>query len=69
MPRVHLCAPPGVIIGKKGSDIEKLKKQLAKMTSSEVSLNIVEIRKPEIDASSRRASPTSSSAASPSAAR
>ena len=40
------------------------------MTSSEVSLNIVEIRKPEIDARlSPRASPTSSSAASPSAAR
>src|SRR4026208_1724256 len=44
------AARPGVIIGKKGSDIEKLKKQLAKMTGSEVSLNIVEIRKPEIDA-------------------
>jgi small subunit ribosomal protein S3 len=38
-----------VIIGKKGADIEKLRKQLAKMTSSEVKLNIVEIRKPEID--------------------
>ena len=44
------AARPGVIIGKKGSDIEKLKKLLSKMTSSEVSLNIVEIRKPEIDA-------------------
>ena len=44
------AARPGVIIGKKGADIEKLKKQLGKMTSSEVSLNIVEIRKPEIDA-------------------
>ncbi|MEA1071828.1 30S ribosomal protein S3 [Sphingomonas sp. LY29] len=44
------AARPGVIIGKKGSDIEKLKKILGKMTSSEVSLNIVEIRKPEIDA-------------------
>ena len=44
------AARPGVIIGKKGSDIEKLKKTLAKMTDSEVSLNIVEIRKPEIDA-------------------
>ncbi|WP_447341265.1 KH domain-containing protein, partial [Mycobacterium tuberculosis] len=41
---------PGVIIGKKGSDIEKLKKTLSAMTGSEVSLNIVEIRKPEIDA-------------------
>ncbi|WP_443969685.1 30S ribosomal protein S3 [Sphingobium sp. CR28] len=43
------AARPGVIIGKKGADIEKLKKQIGAMTSSEVSLNIVEIRKPEID--------------------
>ena len=44
------AARPGVIIGKKGTDIEKLKKTLSSMTSSDVSLNIVEIRKPEIDA-------------------
>jgi small subunit ribosomal protein S3 len=44
------AARPGVIIGKKGADIEKLRGQLAKMTDSEVKLNIVEIRKPEIDA-------------------
>ena len=43
-------ARPGVIIGKKGADIEKLRSQLSKMTDSEVKLNIVEIRKPEIDA-------------------
>ena len=43
-------ARPGVIIGKKGADIENLRKALTKMTSAEVSLNIVEIRKPEIDA-------------------
>ncbi|TCM19637.1 SSU ribosomal protein S3P [Novosphingobium sp. PhB165] len=43
------AARPGVIIGKKGADIEKLRKQLATMTGSEVKLNIVEIRKPEID--------------------
>ena len=43
-------ARPGVVIGKKGADIEKLRADLAKMTGSEVSLNIVEIRKPEIDA-------------------
>ncbi len=43
-------ARPGVVIGKKGADIEKLRGDLAKMTGSEVSLNIVEIRKPEIDA-------------------
>jgi small subunit ribosomal protein S3 len=43
------AARPGVIIGKKGADIEKLRKKLGEMTSSDVSLNIVEIRKPEID--------------------
>jgi small subunit ribosomal protein S3 len=43
-------ARPGVVIGKKGADIEKLRSELAKMTGSEVSLNIIEIRKPEIDA-------------------
>ena len=44
------AARPGVIIGKKGADIEKLRLKLASMTQSEVKLNIVEIRKPEIDA-------------------
>ncbi len=43
-------ARPGVVIGKKGADIEKLRADLAKMTDSEVHLNIVEIRKPELDA-------------------
>jgi small subunit ribosomal protein S3 len=43
------AARPGVIIGKKGADIEKLKKQIGQFTDGEVSLNIVEIRKPEID--------------------
>lgn len=43
-------ARPGVIIGKKGSDIDKLRKQLSQFTGGEVSLNIVEIRKPELDA-------------------
>ena len=43
-------ARPGVVIGKKGADIERLRGDLAKMTDSEVHLNIVEIRKPEIDA-------------------
>ena len=46
---VH-TARPGVLIGKKGSDIEKMKNDLARLTSSEVHLNIVEVRKPEIDA-------------------
>tara|TARA_R110002072_G_scaffold87922_2_gene198006 strand:- start:2791 stop:3471 length:681 start_codon:yes stop_codon:yes gene_type:complete len=43
-------ARPGVVIGKKGADIEKLRQDVARMTNSEVHLNIVEIRKPEIDA-------------------
>ena len=43
-------ARPGVVIGKKGADIEKLRVELSRMTGSEVHLNIVEIRKPEIDA-------------------
>jgi len=44
------AARPGVIIGKKGADIEKLRQQIATMTKSDVSLNIVELRKPEVDA-------------------
>ena len=43
-------ARPGVVIGKKGADIEVIRKELQKMTGNEVSLNITEIRKPEIDA-------------------
>jgi small subunit ribosomal protein S3 len=46
---VH-TARPGVLIGKKGSDIEKMRSELAALTASEVHLNIVEVRKPEIDA-------------------
>ena len=44
------AARPGLIIGKKGADIERLRKKIGTMTDSEVHLNIVEIRKPEIDA-------------------
>ena len=43
-------ARPGVVIGKKGQDIEKLRQDLSKRTGVDVHLNIVEIRKPEIDA-------------------
>lgn len=43
-------ARPGVVIGKKGADIEKLRLELSELTGAEVHLNIVEIRKPEIDA-------------------
>ena len=37
---------PGVIIGKKGSDIEKLKKSVSKMISGDVNINILEVKKP-----------------------
>lgn len=43
-------ARPGVIIGKKGADIEKLRQKLSSKAGGDVSLNIVEIRKPEVDA-------------------
>ena len=43
-------ARPGVVIGRKGADIERLRQRLSGMTGSEVHLNIVEVRKPEIDA-------------------
>ncbi len=46
---VH-TARPGVIIGKKGADIETLRQKLAAITDSELHLNIVEVRKPEMDA-------------------
>lgn len=49
--RVNLhTARPGVIIGKKGADIEELKKQIQDMTSSEATINVVEIKRPELDA-------------------
>ena len=40
---------PGFVIGKKGSDIEKIKKNLSKISSTEVSLNIKEVKKPELN--------------------
>jgi small subunit ribosomal protein S3 len=43
-------ARPGILIGKKGADIEKLRGELAAITDSDVHLNIVEVRKPEVDA-------------------
>ncbi|MEO0608241.1 MAG: 30S ribosomal protein S3, partial [Pseudomonadota bacterium] len=46
---VH-TARPGLVIGKKGADIESLRRQLAAMTTDEVRVNLVEIRKPELDA-------------------
>ena len=44
------AARPGIIIGKKGSEVEALKQELAKLTDKEVFINIQEVRKPEIDA-------------------
>ncbi|WWO95849.1 MAG: 30S ribosomal protein S3 [Candidatus Dasytiphilus stammeri] len=43
-------ARPGIVIGKKGEDIEKLRKQLANLTESPTQINIHEIKKPELDA-------------------
>ncbi len=43
-------ARPGIVIGKKGADIEKLRKKVSAMTDLEVHINIVEVRKPELDA-------------------
>jgi small subunit ribosomal protein S3 len=42
---------PGFVIGKKGADIEKIKKNIGKITDSEVNVNIKEIKKPELNAS------------------
>jgi len=44
------AARPGIIIGKKGSEVEALKAELAKLTDKEVFINIQEVRKPEVDA-------------------
>lgn len=50
-PRVTIhTARPGVIIGKKGADIDTLKKKLSLIAGADVSLNIMEVRKPELDA-------------------
>lgn len=49
--KIHIfAARPGIIIGKKGSEVEVLKKELAKLTDNEVFINIQEVRKPEVDA-------------------
>ena len=44
------AARPGIIIGRKGSEIEKLKSELEKMMTGDVIINILEVRKPEVDA-------------------
>lgn len=49
--RIHIhCAKPGIVIGKGGSEIEKLKAKLQKMTDKPVIINIVEVRQPDLDA-------------------
>lgn len=49
--RINLhTARPGVVIGKKGADIEGLKKDIQEMTNSEATINVVEIKRPELDA-------------------
>jgi small subunit ribosomal protein S3 len=42
-------ARPGVVIGKKGADIDKIKKDIQAFTKDEVHINIIEVRKPELD--------------------
>ena len=49
--RVNIAAArPGIIIGKKGSEIEKLKSEVQKITDREVYINITEVQRPEVDA-------------------
>lgn len=43
-------ARPGIVIGKKGADIEQLRKDIGRFLNTEISLNIMEVRKPELDA-------------------
>jgi len=45
-----LTARPGVVIGRKGAEIDKLKEELSKMTGKEIYVDIMEIKQPEIDA-------------------
>ncbi|HDQ45321.1 MAG TPA: 30S ribosomal protein S3 [bacterium] len=43
-------ARPGIVIGKKGAEVDKLKEELQRLTSKEVQLNVHEIKRPELDA-------------------
>jgi small subunit ribosomal protein S3 len=65
-----LTARPGVVIGRKGAEIDKLKEELSKMTGKEVYVDIVEVKTPESTRNwSRKTSPCSWNAACRSAAR
>ena len=44
------AARPGIIIGKKGSEVEGLRREIQKMTEKDIFINIVEVRKPEVEA-------------------
>ena len=49
--RIHIhCAKPGMVIGKGGSEIEKLRQQCEKMLGKPVVINIVEVRQPDVNA-------------------
>ena len=49
--RIHIhCAKPGMVIGKGGAEIEKLRQQCEKMLGKPVVINIVEVRQPDLDA-------------------
>jgi len=49
--RIHIhCAKPGMVIGKGGAEIEKLRKQIEKMIGKSVSINIVEVKQPDLNA-------------------
>lgn len=49
--KIHIhTSRPGIVIGKKGSEVDRFRKELEQYTKKEVLLNILEIRKPEIDA-------------------
>ena len=49
--RIHIhCARPGVVIGKGGAEIEKLRKRIEKMIGKSVSINIVEVKQPDLNA-------------------
>ena len=48
--RIHIhCAKPGIVIGRGGTEIEKLRQKLAAMTGKEVAVNIVEVKNPDIN--------------------
>jgi small subunit ribosomal protein S3 len=48
--RIHIhCAKPGIVIGRGGTEIEKLRQKLEKMMGKQVAVNIVEVKNPDID--------------------